>query len=77
MVQHPGDLNLSMESLEIHAGSELRSKHLDDHAPPYDRVVGDEDLRHAAAAQLAAQAEPAAKAVLKLLSEVGQHDYPP
>ena len=77
MVQHPRDLNLSTESLEIHASGELRSKHLDDHAPPYDRVVGDEDLRHTAAAQLAAQAEPAAKAVLKLLSEVGQHDYPP
>src|SRR6266487_2186187 len=47
------DENLALEALHVHAGRELGREDFDDDFPPQCRLLGHENTRHSAAAELA------------------------
>ena len=53
MLQRRGELDLAPKALDVDAGRHLGREHLHDDAPSERRLLGEEDVRHSAATELA------------------------
>src|SRR6266536_2681286 len=61
VLQRGGELRLTAEPVDVHAGAELGRQHLDHHAPPQTELLGEVHAAHAAAAELLLEAVRAAE----------------
>ena len=73
VLQRRGELDLTPEALDVHAGSHLRRQHLHDDAPPQGHLVSQKDARHATAAQLPIERVTTAQCILQLVLQLRSH----
>jgi hypothetical protein len=69
VLQRGGDLDLAEEALAAQRGGQLGLEHLEGDAPTVLEVLGEEDDRHAALAELALDAVAVADCGRELLEE--------
>ena len=75
MLELGGELDLAPEPVDVHAGRELGEQHLDHDLSAERLLVGEEDVRHAAPAELAVEHIRLAERGLELIAEGRDHRH--
>ena len=76
MLKSRGELNLAPEPLDVDGRRQIRRQHFYDYFATERNLLGDEDARHSAAAELALEHVAIAECLLQFLSEIWRGGFP-